>query len=239
MNYISYSKEMFERLVKNKRYCADCTAYLNSNPFMYFNREFAFDNGVVQLEGKALFVFFACEYSGEEKSEIGKTGFVIHALSGNKEVVWYFGISEVYYNVEKTIDWYVEPLNEWCKEYWKNLSQEQIIFGYAYKSILVLDQIQRKAIKSKKKIIKVQSDIERKFKNSNGNCVKSSVIRLSDGIEYQYFHEYKDIRPYNRHTEAWEVKGHYRHYKSGKVVFVKPYKKGKGTVNDKEYAITF
>lgn len=27
--------------------------------------------------------------------------------------------------------------------------------------------------------------------------------------------------------EVWDVRGHYRHYKSGKVVFVAPYKKGK------------
>ena len=29
------------------------------------------------------------------------------------------------------------------------------------------------------------------------------------------------------HCPAWEVRGHYRHYKSGKVVFVNPYTKGK------------
>ena len=29
------------------------------------------------------------------------------------------------------------------------------------------------------------------------------------------------------HCPAWEVRGHYRHYKSGKVGYVKPYVKGK------------
>ena len=29
------------------------------------------------------------------------------------------------------------------------------------------------------------------------------------------------------HCPAWEVRGHYRHYKSGKVVFINPYTKGK------------
>ena len=32
---------------------------------------------------------------------------------------------------------------------------------------------------------------------------------------------------HNITCEAWEVRGHYRRYKSGKVVFIKPFKKGK------------
>lgn len=238
MNYISYPKEMFERLVKNPKYCVDCMTYLNSNRSMYCNGEFPFNDGVVQMEGKTLFAFFACEYDGKEESEIGKTGFIINAFTKGKESVFYFGISEIEQDGETFIDWYTEPLNDWCKECWKNVSQEQIIYGYAYKFILTLDQILRKAIKSKKKIIKVQSNVEREFKESSGGCSKSSVIKLSDGIEYQYVHEYEDVRPYNRHIEAWEVKGHYRHYKSGKIVFVKPYQKGKGKIHDKEYVIT-
>ena len=34
------------------------------------------------------------------------------------------------------------------------------------------------------------------------------------------------------------IKGHYRHYKSGKMVFVKLYQKGEGKIHDKEYVIT-
>ena len=35
---------------------------------------------------------------------------------------------------------------------------------------------------------------------------------------------------------CWSVRGHYRHYKSGKVVFVKNYEKGKekGKINPKD-----
>jgi hypothetical protein len=29
------------------------------------------------------------------------------------------------------------------------------------------------------------------------------------------------------HCPAWEVRGHYRHYKNGKVTYVKPHVKGK------------
>lgn len=40
---------------------------------------------------------------------------------------------------------------------------------------------------------------------------------------------------------CWSVRGHKRYYKSGKVVYIKPYKKGrdrdKAVINSKEYTI--
>ncbi|AKA44338.1 hypothetical protein [Paenibacillus polymyxa] len=42
-----------------------------------------------------------------------------------------------------------------------------------------------------------------------------------------------------RHTEAWDVRGHIRQYKNGKVVWIKPYVKGnKDKVQPKEYKVT-
>lgn len=35
------------------------------------------------------------------------------------------------------------------------------------------------------------------------------------------------IRHYERHTESWMVRGHVRHYRSGKTVFIQPFRKGK------------
>ena len=42
-----------------------------------------------------------------------------------------------------------------------------------------------------------------------------------------------------RHCEAWEVVGHYRHYKNGKVVYIAPYYKGKNknAIDGKTYKI--
>ncbi len=57
------------------------------------------------------------------------------------------------------------------------------------------------------------------------------------------------VRKYSRHInhckhvytcEHWEVRGHYRHYKSGKVVYVKPFEKGKNRdteLKDKVYRL--
>lgn len=61
--------------------------------------------------------------------------------------------------------------------------------------------------------------------------------------EYRLF---EVIRKYSRHInhnkhnitcESWQVKGHFRHYKNGKVTYVKPYIKGKGTPKDHDYRI--
>ena len=42
-----------------------------------------------------------------------------------------------------------------------------------------------------------------------------------------------------RHCEAWEVVGHYRHYKNGRVVYIAPYYKGKNknAVKGKTYKL--
>lgn len=51
--------------------------------------------------------------------------------------------------------------------------------------------------------------------------------RLTQVIyQYQQDRESGEKRNYNRHTEFWEVRGHYRTYKSGKRVWVKPSVKG-------------
>lgn len=38
-------------------------------------------------------------------------------------------------------------------------------------------------------------------------------------------------RKYERIADCWDVRGHYRHYKSGKTVFIAPYEKGKDRNN--------
>ncbi len=61
--------------------------------------------------------------------------------------------------------------------------------------------------------------------------------------EYKLF---EVIRKYSKHInhnkhhftcEAWQVKGHFRTYKSGKKVWIKPFQKGKGKIKEKEYKL--
>lgn len=47
----------------------------------------------------------------------------------------------------------------------------------------------------------------------------------------------EDKREYNRQAESWTVRGHYRHYKSGKVVWINAQTRGHGKVEHKTYTI--
>lgn len=47
----------------------------------------------------------------------------------------------------------------------------------------------------------------------------------------------KIVREFNRAAESWGVRGHPRHMSTGKVVWIKPYTKGKGARQVKTYKI--
>lgn len=61
--------------------------------------------------------------------------------------------------------------------------------------------------------------------------------------EYKLFEvirKYEKHINHNKHNitcERWDVKGHFRHYKNGKITYVKPYEKGKGIKKEKEYKL--
>ena len=52
---------------------------------------------------------------------------------------------------------------------------------------------------------------------------KDKVVYLKMNTDLDFL---KVLRNYTRKTESWNVVGHYRHLKSGKVVWVQPYRKG-------------
>lgn len=74
---------------------------------------------------------------------------------------------------------------------------------------------------------------ERKY-----NPYKNKVYKLIDVVRKYERH----INKNKKHVtcDYWEVKGHFRHYKNGKVVYVKPYSKGKnknGIAEDRIYKL--
>ena len=62
------------------------------------------------------------------------------------------------------------------------------------------------------------------------NSTRKTVYKLDDLLNTKIYINNKDDfrlpRKYERHTDSWSVLGYYRHYKSGKVVFVKPHVRG-------------
>lgn len=101
--------------------------------------------------------------------------------------------------------------------------------------------IQKKAFKTQHKITRVRRQTEkeeekpREHKASAGSAPR--LIRLSGDTTYSITAERSLPKQFTRHCEAWSVRGHYRHYKSGKVVYIKPYTKGKGRPAGKTYSV--
>lgn len=221
--------------MNNKVEVANYFNYIFKHLQMYIQDEFPFEDGVVFLDDKPSFEFHKVTYQGEEKSQIEKTGFEITSMSSKGMIVFYCGIRQKI----GFVDLYVEPINDIGINYFENLSQEQIVFGYAYKFIILIDKIQRCALNSKTILQKISSSVERSNQERGHKAISSNPIRLTGGITYQYVNQYSDKRNYERHTDSWDVRGHYRHYKNGNVVFIKPFKKGDKKQNDKLYDVSF
>lgn len=68
---------------------------------------------------------------------------------------------------------------------------------------------------------------------------KVLVYRLPRVTEELVEKSRKHIEMIVRHCEAWGVRGHYRHYKNGTVVYIKPYVKGinKSAYKGREYVL--
>lgn len=78
-----------------------------------------------------------------------------------------------------------------------------------------------------------------KAKKKNKPRVTKEIILNFKDIERVVYSRPELPRTYTHHVESFDVAGHYRHYKSGKVVFVKGYTKGNkdAKISDKTYKI--
>lgn len=95
----------------------------------------------------------------------------------------------------------------------------------------------------RKRVIRQQNSSDKKNVSHSvekGNKKKNRVFYLDDIVEYIANHTETE----SHHTikcKCWDVRGHYRHYKSGKTVFIKSYRKGKQRDNvepkSKEYIV--
>ena len=101
----------------------------------------------------------------------------------------------------------------------------------------ILDFIERKTKIEKHVIKKLQpTPLQIQQATKNGKSYKSKSITVKD-ISIQYVYEPHETQKRNYHCEAWSVRGHIRHYKSGKSVYISPYTKGKGRLKDTTYLI--
>jgi hypothetical protein len=81
-----------------------------------------------------------------------------------------------------------------------------------------------------RKITRVKSDEVKKHSDKPSretlSTSRSQTLNLSLEDVVKYVSEYDTTRQYTKHVESFNVRGHYRRYKNGKVVFVKGFVKG-------------
>lgn len=125
----------------------------------------------------------------------------------------------------------------------KSLNKEEIN-KLANASILAVFDIfqymtNKKSNIIKKKVTKTMNIRKKRAKNSNKrtNTVKihSNRYIFEDNLNLT---NKPSTRDYDRRTESWSVRGHWRYYKdSGKRVWIDGYTKGRGDIEGKEYRI--
>ena len=105
--------------------------------------------------------------------------------------------------------------------------------------ICLFAHVQRQALKSQRKIEKLYKSSAKCTVKQGEYKESKSVIPLSGTLKLSVREMIESNAPREiiRRCEAWSVRGHYRHYKNGKVVFIAPYIKGKGRVKPKEYKV--
>jgi len=76
--------------------------------------------------------------------------------------------------------------------------------------------------------------VKKRGKHKQGG--KTKIIKVNT-VKYTFDLTKEDKREYTRKTESWLVRGHYRHYKNGKKVWIKPTVKGKGETSGNTYKL--
>lgn len=80
----------------------------------------------------------------------------------------------------------------------------------------------------------------KKGKKNNGKLIYKNTysVNLNENKIYDYGKDYIPSKKYKRHTESWNVRGFWRHYKSGKKVWIKPSVRGNKNTKPKNQKYT-
>lgn len=95
-------------------------------------------------------------------------------------------------------------------------------------SLEAIKQYIMKKLDNRTIVIRSSKNYKTSNKHNKKVYKKKNIFLLDDVINYI-------SAPRGTHNitcESWQVRGHYRRYKNGKVVFVRPYKKGKNRNKD-------
>ena len=111
---------------------------------------------------------------------------------------------QTYYKARGLKDWLIVP------------SLAMLVCSYILLYDPNLEEVDTKEIRQKKK-----GNNGKKQSGKKENCINLyKTFKFKEGEKPKRIS--REIK-----CECWEVRGHYRHYRSGKVVFINPYQKGK------------
>lgn len=128
---------------------------------------------------------------------------------------------------------------------WTDLPQQKraaIETFFAHFMLPLFAKIQTEALRSQKKIIRLSKmenaeKHQKQLDDGESRRELSRTIILSPGITYSIQPDSSIPKAFTRRCEAWGVRGHYRHYKDGKIVYIRPYQKGSGRIKQTTYAV--
>ena len=131
------------------------------------------------------------------------------------------------------VDFFIHSLKN---EYHFNLNKPRYIEKCRDEFILFLEAfyLVESSLNRKKEVIKKEKPKETVRKATKGNNNNSGIVYVNNKI---YKYEERGKRHNQRHTESWSVRGHWRHYKNGKTIFIEAFNKGKKNSNNKTYII--
>lgn len=120
-----------------------------------------------------------------------------------------------------------------------NSKNEELYFSILLDCLLYASIVQSERNVIYKKINGMKFKSSNNNKNNKNDFIKVQVIN-DNKILYVMEGKEKDIKhikKYNRYIESWGVIGHFRTLRSGKKIWIKPYQKGTGKTNAKEYKL--
>jgi hypothetical protein len=209
------------------------------------NIKHIFDKGVInikQTENKFdMYTYFEVKYLQEK--EIIELCTYAHAYD-SKELNFCWNL-EPQVTIEEHINSFV--LNETMHFNWKYYKNKELDYVddmevydtlQKYFSIIIYSQLNEEHIirQTKTTTKKIQSKKDKRAgKKPKVKLLKQTIIRLNtDHIQLTE----EDKRDYERHKLGWTVRGHWRHYQSGKEVWIKPQVRGdKENVEGKIYEV--
>ena len=148
--------------------------------------------------------------------------------------------------VEFSCDLETEKLADiFASEGWGEAEIDSFVNQLGLRYLRIVDWINGEMLKEREKVERAQNDRQENGggqKRGNKAKPQKRVVKVGS---VKYVHvvspsgsEDKQKRAFERHVEAWRVRGHIRHLKSGKEVFVHPYVKGdKSKIVDKDYVV--